>query len=127
MKRESIAVIEKLVDEIPHHGSARVKVHGITLDALNILDGLLGVIGKVYEVVHYRKPVGQYDTYIVGSNFDIIVRDALTSGYVGTGSNGLVSVLKKVGVDEDQAKKFVNNKRVDGEHYDDAKIMFSFL
>lgn len=126
MERKSIIVIEGLDGGIPKHENTNVRVTGTTFDGLNILKGLLGVIGKVHEVVHYRQG-GTYLTFLVGSEFDIVVDSALTSGYVGTGSNGFVSMLKEIGINEDEAKKFVLNKQVNGENYIDAKIIFSFL
>ncbi|WP_193065417.1 hypothetical protein [Oceanobacillus oncorhynchi] len=69
------------------------------------------------EVIHYRKKQSiQYVTYIKGEYFTIEIKDGLTSGYNGEGSNGLEYVLRRLGFSETLAAIVYDKK------YDSAVI-----
>lgn len=122
MKRENMMVVYPLEREIPKYTDAKFRVTGNTFEVMEMLPDLLTDIGKVIEVVHYRRN-GQYLTFFVGQKYNVVVESGLTSGYVGVGTNRFVDVLISIGIEEDEAKNIVHNKH----GYDNAEIVVSLL
>lgn len=122
MKRESIMDVYPLIREIPKHENAEVRITGNTFEVMEKLPDLLKDIGRVIEVVHYRKS-GHYLTFFVGQKANIVVDSGLTSGYVGVGTNRFVEVLQSIGIEEGEAKNIVHNKH----GYDNAEVVISLL
>ena len=121
MKREVTMVAYPLTSEIPKYENTKNRITGSTFEVMEKLPDLLTDIGKVIEIVHYRKS-GHFLTFFVGEKFNIVVDSGLTSGYAGTGANRFVDVLKIIGVEEDEAKNIVRNKH----GYDNAEIVVYF-
>lgn len=103
---EVMSMVQKLEGNIPDFENAEVKVNATVTDkTVKIITGLLQSVGKLYELVHFRQSDNiKYVTFIQGEYFNIVVEGGLTSGYIGTGTNGLAAILQKTGLAKEESE-----------------------
>lgn len=88
-----------------------------TSDAVKLVEGNLGNLGKIISVEHARggRKIG-YQTIITGEDHTIRVDGGLSSGYPGEGPKGLIKVLELLGLSNETAIQLVDANREDNKH-----------
>ncbi len=83
-----------------------------TNEAKRFVSENLPKLGKVTSVEHSRnKNKIDYQTTIHGTDDTMVITGGLTSGYGGEGPNGLATVLKELGVEEEVAEQHAKGNR----------------
>lgn len=91
---------------------------GTTREAVEFVRDNLNHIGKLISISHSRiSDEIYYETIINGEQGSIRVLGGLTSGYSGAGPNGLIRLLKFIGVDESTAEKLVKGNSEDKHNF----------
>ena len=83
-----------------------------TQQAIKFFENNIELLGKIRSIEHKRKlSETGYETIFTGTDETMTIIGGLSSGYSGEGSNGLVHVLKKLGVDEGKAETLVMDNK----------------
>lgn len=88
------------------------KENGSTKDAEKFFEENIERLGEVTSIEHFRNgEKAEFETIIHGKEESMQIIGGLASGYAGTGPNGLIRILKKLGVPEDKAIESVKGYR----------------
>lgn len=80
---------------------------GSTQEAKKFIKNNVDELGRIKSISHTRdKESISYETTIVGEYETIKVNGGLTSGFNGTGPNGLFDILVSLGVNEEDAEYY---------------------
>ncbi|WEA41630.1 hypothetical protein [Lysinibacillus fusiformis] len=89
---------------------------GSTKTAEEFIYDNINKLGEIKSIQHKRNgKSADFQTIISGEYYEMIIDGGITSGYSGTGPNGFIRVLKKLGLDEETAENLVKGNR-DEEH-----------
>ncbi|WP_147640288.1 hypothetical protein [Paenisporosarcina sp. HGH0030] len=81
--------------------------NGNTRQQKEFFDENLGKLGDIKRVTHKRDGQSvEYETIIEGTEETMLLSGGFSSGYGGEGPNGLVYALTKMGVSNEEARKY---------------------